>query len=276
MTSRYWRLDGLGGIDLLRADASTHRYARHSHEGYALGTVEAGAHAFAARGEVWTAIPGRVVIVNPDDAHDGGPAGRDGGYSYRMIYVDGAVLAAALAEVAGRRAAMPFFPHAVVSDAALAERLLRLHRSLEQPAARLEREALLITALVELARRHGGTVPRSGVRGDSPRAVTLALEYLTANFAEDISLARLAALAGVDRFHLLRAFRRSLGLPPHLFQTQLRLRHAKRLMLGGEKPAMAAAAAGFADQSHLIRKFKAAYGVTPGQYLGGTISRAAQ
>jgi AraC-like DNA-binding protein len=276
MTSRYWRLDGLGGIDLLRADASTHRYARHSHEGYALGTVEAGAHAFAARGEVWTAIPGRVVIVNPDDAHDGGPAGRDGGYSYRMIYVDGAVLAAALAEVAGRRAAMPFFPHAVVSDAALAERLLRLHRSLEQPAARLEREALLITALVELARRHGGTVPRSGVRGDSPRAVTLALDYLTANLAEDISLARLAALAGVDRFHLLRAFRRSLGLPPHLFQTQLRLRHAKRLMLGGEKPAMAAAAAGFADQSHLIRKFKAAYGVTPGQYLGGTISRAAQ
>jgi AraC-like DNA-binding protein len=276
MASRYWRLDGLGGIDLLRADASTHRYARHSHEGYALGTVEAGAHAFAARGEVWTAIPGRVVIVNPDDAHDGGPAGRDGGYSYRMIYVDGAVLAAALAEVAGRRAAMPFFPHAVVSDAALAERLLRLHRSLEQPAARLEREALLITALVELARRHGGTVPRSGVRGDSPRAVTLALDYLTANFAEDISRARLAALAGVDRFHLLRAFRRSLGLPPHLFQTQLRLRHAKRLMLGGEKPAMAAAAAGFADQSHLIRKFKAAYGVTPGQYLGGTISRAAQ
>jgi AraC-like DNA-binding protein len=153
---------------------------------------------------------------------------------------------------------------------------LRLHRSLEQPAARLEREAPLITALVELARRHGGTVPRSGVRGDSPRAVTLALDYLTANFAEDISLARLAALAGVDRFHLLRAFRRSLGLPPHLFQTQLRLRHAKRLMLGGEKPAMAAAAAGFADQSHLIRKFKAAYGVTPGQYLGGTISRAAQ
>jgi AraC-like DNA-binding protein len=50
-------------------------------------------------------------------------------------------------------------------------------------------------------------------------------------------------------------------------RTALRLSEAKRLMLAGEPPAMAAAAAGFADQSHLIRKFKEAYGVIPGQYL---------
>jgi AraC-like DNA-binding protein len=268
MSSHYWRLDGFGGVDLLRADASTHRYARHSHEGYALGVVEAGAHAFAARGEVWTAIPGRVVIVNPDDAHDGGPATYDGGYSYRMIYVEGGVLATAIEEAAGRRVATPFFPCAVVSDAALADCLSRLHRILEHPEAKLERETLLITALVELARRHGKAAPHSNLRARAPRVVALALDYLAENFSEDISLAELAALVGVDRFHLLRAFRRCLGLPPHLYQTQLRLRHAKQLMLAGEPPSMAAVAAGFADQSHLIRKFKAAYGVTPGQYLG--------
>jgi AraC-like DNA-binding protein len=96
----------------------------------------------------------------------------------------------------------------------------------------------------------------------------LALAHLADNFAGNCSLAELAALSGVDRFHLLRAFRRRLGLPPHLYQTQLRLRHARRLMLAGETAAMAAAAAGFSDQSHLIRKFKSAYGITPAEYVG--------
>jgi AraC-like DNA-binding protein len=271
MTARYWRPAGLAGIELLRADASTHRYARHAHEGYAIGVVAAGAHAFAARGTVWTAVPGRVVLVNPDAAHDGGPAARDGDYSYRMLYLDAAVPETALAEAAGRRLPPPFFAEAVVDDAGLAARLLRLHGALERPAARLEREARLVTALVALARRHGRRAPEPAAGDRCPRPVALALDYLAAHFAEDLSLAELADVAGIDRFRLLRAFRRRLGLPPHLYQTQLRLRQARQLMLAGEPPAMAAAAVGFADQSHLIRKFKAAYGVTPGRWL-----RAAQ
>ncbi len=268
MPSRYWRPDGICGLELLRADASTHRYARHCHEGYALGVVEVGAHAFAARGEVWTAVPGRVVIVNPEDAHDGGPARREGGYSYRMFYVDAAVLARAMAEAAGRRVAPPFFRDAVVTDAALADRLARLHRELEHPAARLERESLLVDALVDLARRHGGAAASEDAAVRCPRSVAIARDYLAEHFTENVSLSELAALVGTDRFRLVRAFRRHVGLPPHLYQTQLRLRHAKRLLLAGEPPAMAAVAAGFSDQSHLIRKFKAAHGVTPGQFLG--------
>jgi hypothetical protein len=162
MGFRYWRLDDHRGVDLLKADASAHRYARHSHEGYAIGVVSTGAHAFTARGEVWTAVPGRIVIVNPDDAHDGGPAGSDDRYSYRMIYVDESVMSATLAEAVGGRAAVPLFPSAVVEDAALATRILTLHRSLEYPHARLERETTLITALAELARRHGGAARRGG------------------------------------------------------------------------------------------------------------------
>jgi AraC-like DNA-binding protein len=244
--SRYWQL---------RLDGSRHRYARHAHEGYAIGVVEAGAHAFVARGRTWTAIPGRVIIVNPEQVHDGGPATRDGVYSYRMMYVDGAAFGGT-----------PFFREPVVSDATLARRIARAHRSMERPATRLEAETLLVTTLRELARRHGGApVPREA--RSAPDAVTVAREYLVAHFADECALSELAAIAGVDRFHLLRAFNKALGLPPHRYQTLLRLRQAKRLLREGEPASIAAAAVGFADQSHLIRTFKSAYGVTPGAYV---------
>jgi len=217
---------------------------------------------------VWTAIPGRVIIVNPEDAHDGGPASRDQAYSYRMVYLDRTVVATALDEETGRRVATPYFAQAVVSDPELSALILEVHRALERPEGRLECETRLISALAGLARRHGGVPATTEPERRSPREVALALEYLREHSDENCSLAELAALAGVDRFHLLRAFRRATGLPPHRYQTQIRLRRARALMANGETVARTAAIVGFADQSHLIRKFKSVYGVTPGAYLG--------
>lgn len=248
MASRYWRPEGIAGIELLRWDASSHRYARHSHEEYAIGVVECGAHAFTARGRTWTAVPGCVIVVNPEDAHDGRPASRGDEYSYRMMYVDRSIIS-------------PFFRDSVVEDIALAERLVEAHRACERPDARLECETLLVTALGDLARHHGGVRAAADLRHPH---VGVVLEYLTAHFAEDCSLAELAEMAGVGRFQLLRAFQRQVGLPPHRYQTQLRLRRAKQLIAAGESAASVATIVGFSDQSHLIRKFKAAYGVTPG------------
>lgn len=268
MSLRYWRRDG---IDFLRSDTSTHRYARHAHEEYALGIVEGGAHAFVARGQRWTAVPGRLIVVNPDDAHDGGPAGRHDAYSYRMIYVDAGLMTAASGDGAGA----PLFAQAVVDDAELSARFQYLHRLVEAGETRLERDARMTTALAALIGRHGGGMAGTGRPIRDHRGVDRVIDYLAGNFAEECALADLAALAGINRFNLLRAFQRRLGLAPHQYQTQLRLRHARRLMLAGEAPAMAAVAVGFNDQSHLIRKFKAAYGVTPGEYLGRAGQRRA-
>ena len=88
----------------------------------------------------------------------------------------------------------------------------------------------------------------------------------------DHPLAELAALAGLSRFQLLRAFRRATGLTPHAYIVQRRLETARRLMREGAALAEAAAGAGFADQSHLHRTFRARYGFSPGAY-GGALPR---
>jgi quercetin dioxygenase-like cupin family protein len=63
-----------------------------------------------------------------------------------------------------------------------------------------------------------------------------------------------------------------LGLPPHGYLTQVRLREARRRLLAGRSPALVAAEVGFVDQSHLIKRFRSAFGMTPGQYVSANSS----
>ena len=56
-------------------------------------------------------------------------------------------------------------------------------------------------------------------------------------------------------------------MPPHAYMTRARLREARSLLLRGEPAASVAAAVGYVDQSHLTKRFRAAYGITPGQFV---------
>ena len=74
------------------------------------------------------------------------------------------------------------------------------------------------------------------------------------------------AFASVAMPEISRAFRAAYGTSPHAYLIQLRLLRARRLLAAGMRPALAAAECGFADQSHLGRRFRRAYGLTPAAY----------
>jgi len=81
-----------------------------------------------------------------------------------------------------------------------------------------------------------------------------------------------AAAWGLSREGFTRRFVRATGMPPAAYRRVLRLNHARALLGAGVAPAAAAAEAGFSDQSHLGRAFRAAFGATPASYraaLGG-------
>jgi AraC-like DNA-binding protein len=88
-------------------------------------------------------------------------------------------------------------------------------------------------------------------------------DYLRAHVEESVSIESLVRLSGLTEFHLIRAFHREFGLPPHAYHVRLKLARAREMLLGGAPVARTAFACGFADQSHLSRKFKDVYGLTP-------------
>ena len=94
----------------------------------------------------------------------------------------------------------------------------------------------------------------------------MACDYLADQSERNIGLDELAAAAGIGKFRLIRLFRARTGLAPHALQLAHRIRLARRLIEAGETIAATAAAAGFADHSHLHRHFQRGLGLTPGEY----------
>jgi transcriptional regulator GlxA family with amidase domain len=134
------------------------------------------------------------------------------------------------------------------------------------PASRLQQEETLLHLLAPLLLLHAedaGALPQLG--REHP-AVKRTKEYLQAHYAQEVALQELAGVAYLSPFHLARIFRQAVGLPPHAYQTQLRLAHAKTLLAQGFDVSYVALETGFCDQSHFARLFKRHFLATPGSY----------
>jgi AraC-like DNA-binding protein len=83
---------------------------------------------------------------------------------------------------------------------------------------------------------------------------------------DTLDLDTIAAAVGESKFRLLRRFRAATGMTPHQFLVSIRVAHARRLLAAGVAPSGVAPMTGFADQSHLTRRFRGRIGFTPGRY----------
>lgn len=263
-TRLYYRPD-LRGIESLHAHFVLHRYARHAHEHLVIGLVEDGVQSYVYRGARHVTVPGEVFLVNPGEAHTGEPA-TPRGYIYRTLCV-GVNSLAQISRECTRNRGVPSFREAVIRDRPLASLLSRFHRALACGSGKLECESLLLSSLTDLFVRHADE-HFVGVAARSERpAVRMAREYLESQYSTDVSLSELASVVRLSPHHLARVFQREVGLPPHAYLEQVRLRHACALLQAGHSIVRAALTVGYPDQSHFTRRFKRVFGVTPGRYL---------
>jgi AraC-like DNA-binding protein len=96
-----------------------------------------------------------------------------------------------------------------------------------------------------------------------------AVQFLEQNFRDKISVEQVARVAGLSRYHFFRRFHLAVGMTPHGYLTQCRLREARRLIArhGGRRSlAEVAVETGFSDQTHLTRHFQREFGHTPGRW----------
>lgn len=265
--SEYWRVPWLGELEVIHACYRRHAFERHAHEGYATGIIDRGAGSFWYRGATWAVPAGSLTALDAEEAHTGQVISEEG-WSYRILYVGPKLLEGIAGEAFGWRGGV-HFPEPVFHDEQLSASVDLLHCSLRNPAPALELESLLLSTCALLLARHADRRALEPPVGKEPKVVRRAREYLEEHFAEDISLRDLAETVGLSRFHLIRVFREAVGLPPHAYLTQVRLRRARKLLAAGGSIGVVAREVGFADQSHLTRRFKGFFGITPARFAAG-------
>jgi AraC-like DNA-binding protein len=270
---KFWRLPHLDDLELLHATRVTHNYPRHMHEEYSIAVILQGTEITNCRGKNFTARSGDLLLINGEEVHSNQSIGSE----YRLIKVRAKTLQRIARDLGEPATTAPYFPKLVVREASLFRCLLNLHLKLEQNISALEHESKFLSAMRLLLTRTSNEhrvrqLPTRARREDD--YVRRVREYLRSHYSENVSLTQLTSLTNLSSFHLLRVFHHSAGFPPHEYQTQVRIAHARKLIRNGTPLSQAALETGFFDQSHLSRNFKRIVGVTPRQYFDGKPNRA--
>ena len=260
---KFWRVQDLNNLECLHASKIAEFLPRHSHEEYVIGVMLRGAEKVIRRATTHILTAGDLILLNPGELHSNDST--DKGSKYRTLNPHPEFVRKVLFEITGREQNAPVFPE-IVRDKENFGSILRLHLALERSHSTLEQESIFISTLELLIARHAlasFTLPQIG----RERAyVKLVRDYLDAHYTENVSLSQLGSLVNLSHYHLLRNFRDEVSLPPHEYQNQLRIAHAKQLLRAGLPIAQVALEVGYVDQSHLSRHFKRLVGLTPGQY----------
>jgi hypothetical protein len=225
-SARYLRPAGLSGIEALHARFVEHAYRPHSHPTWTVAVVERGAARFSLETTRQRAEGGELFVLEPEAVHTG-MAAVPAGWDYKVLYLPPELIRdwGASAGAAPRASRWVVF-----RDPLLRDRLVRAHAALAAEPPGLAVDVPVADAVAALRPHLRDAAPDDRRTRTEHPAVRRAVAHLRERWDQPVRLDELATVAGLSRFELVRRFRAQLGLPPHAFQTDLRVREARRLL----------------------------------------------
>ena len=146
---------------------------------------------------------------------------------------------------------------------------LRAETRAGAPTGTLFGQSIATALAIYLAQRYSSSpLALRSYRGGMPRTrLNRVLEYIAAELQEDLSLAVLAEIAGMNLYYFSRLFKQSTGLSPHRYILEQRIRRAQHFLRTSDMTILEASVrSGFANQGHFTKVFRRFVGVTPTEY----------
>jgi AraC-like DNA-binding protein len=250
------------GIEFLEAWFQGHAYQKHRHDTYAICLTTTGVLAVDYRGTSEVSMPGQVVVLHPDEAHDG-YSGTQEGFGYRQLYIEPALIFEAIQTMCSRAYSLPFVPTPVVKNRKLSTAIISAFQGTHEP---LEIDSLIVQVAEGLMEADPSCKQVLLPRHLDVPAIKRARQYLDTQKTRVVHSSELEEVTGLSRYELARQFRAMCGTSPYRYLLMRRLDFARHQLAQNRSLVEVALEAGFADQAHFSRMFKATFGITPTRY----------
>ncbi|QBD75440.1 AraC family transcriptional regulator [Ktedonosporobacter rubrisoli] len=259
-----WRPWQLKQLDLSEGRAVTTPSIRHFFQEYVLVCMQSGVAHYRYRNTRVSgqAVDGTLLVIEPGETW----ISQAKDVTYHSLCIDPAWLQQLTIELFHREQSLPHFPSHYLFDPSLSQAVRDLAARSQAPTSCLQQEEMLLHLLARLLLSRAQDAGAFREPGWEHPVIKRTKAYLQAHYAEEVKLRELADVVNLSPFHLARSFRQAVGLPPHAYQTHLRLEHAKKLLAHGYDVGYVAHETGFFDQPHFTQQFKRHYLVTPGSY----------
>jgi AraC-like DNA-binding protein len=247
----YRRLSILDGVEILHAKKHAANFPFHSHQTFNITLVLDQVFSTRLSGHLLHALPGAIVITNPDEVHATICESRIGS-SFFTFYISPAVIEHLNFDKP------VFFDNKVIYDLDLFKKLNLLSLHLDDSNPDFEKH--LLASVHELVIKYANDYAISEQQG------VCFQEFLKQDILTRFSLERSAALFGLDKYKFLRLFRQQTGLTPNNYVILKRIEQSKTMLHTGADLLDIALETGFYDATHFCRHFKKFTGITPNIY----------
>lgn len=258
---QFYRDRDLPFFEVKICNTSEMSYKKHAHEEYSIGIVDQGRSCFWYEGKVDEVYPKTMVFLPPDLIHSCNPVDRES-WKYKMLFINRDWVQGFM-----KSKGSFVFNNPIIKDVSLYRTFQVVNsmmNSLTSNASPLEKEESIIAVFEQSLQ---GEKKAGGIncKKNHPK-LKIIKEYLDSLFLEKVTLEQLERASGLNKFHIIRSFKEAFTIPPHAYQTLLRINYAKKELCKYRQLAEVAVESGFYDQSHFVKVFKSYTGTTPDRY----------
>lgn len=261
-------LPSLDNLELscVKSSVQSGLFHKHYHEGLSFAVVTDGIGEFRFQHNSFKVGKGAIIRISPGEIHTSGTSVGHDPLAYRVFYVSPKLVKDLLNQEGYRLKGDLVFKEKVSYDKDFFCNCLQSHINLFETEDLLTQESVFNTLVLKLITRFISPNVKLQKENIWPHYLSVIVDYLQANYKEQVSLKDLSTLTGRSPSQILRSFQQYFGISPHAYLINLKIIEAKRLLAEGMSITQTALELGFTDQSHLHRYFQRFNHVTPGNY----------